>query len=54
LATLVLAGILILNNKTLEGLATVITALGGIVGAFVYANERKIRELKEKEEDSNQ
>jgi len=53
LGTLVLAGILILNDKTLEGLATVIVALGSTVAAFIYANERKIRQLNDKQEDDD-
>ena len=37
---------LILNDKTVEGLATVVVALGGPVGAFIYAHKQKTRELK--------
>jgi uncharacterized membrane protein len=51
LTALVMAGVLILQDKTAEGLTTVILSLGSLIGAFIYANERKARELKAKRED---
>lgn len=43
---------LIMNDKTAEGLATVLIALGAPVGAFIYAHSRKTRDLEEKGDDS--
>ena len=47
--TAIVGGIyLIANDKSAEGLTSIVTALAGLVGVFIYARKEKAKELSRK------
>ena len=49
--TIIGGGFLIYNDKDIAGLASIITAIGGLVGVFIYGRYQEKKELEKKEKD---